>query len=258
MVDVVQTLATPSLLVLLFVVLVGAGEIGRRLGRRGRDGARGEQAGTFATASLVLLALLIAIDLSAATVRREMHRAAIVDEANALRDVARLAPLLPDDDGPAIVNDLRRMLGLALGLGSADDPRRFDAVVAETGTVSARMWDHLAVAVAAQPGSLPAARLSEAVTVLDDAVERRTALVRDPMSPPVDGFLAGTALAAMALLGCRAGAMGTHRFGSALIGALLLSCLVVATIETQRQGRIGAGAPLAPLQDVRIVLPPLP
>ena len=253
----VQSLTLPSLLALLFLALVAASEVGHRLGAR-HAGARDREGGTIATATFALLALLIAFTYSMALTRYDMRRAVVLDEANALRNAARLAPLLPDDDGPAIVNDLRRTLDLALGLGVPYDPKKFDADVAETATVSARMWGHLATAIGAQPGSLPATRMAQSLTALDDAVERRTTALRNHVPMTIYAVLAGTAAVAMAFAGYGAGAAGAgHRLSAAAL-ALLLSCVIAVTLDLQRPDRGTIEVPLTPLDDIRSALPPLP
>ena len=255
----VQSLSLFTLFALFFAALVGASELGHRLGARAaRRGAPAREAGTIATAAFALLALLVAFTYSMAVARYDMRRAVVLDEADALRDAARLAPLLPDDDGPALVNDLRRMRDLALGLGIPYDPARFDADVAETAAVSDRLWAHLGAAVAAQPNSLPATRMSDALTRLDDAVERRTTALRNHVPMAVYGLLAGTAAVAMAFAGHAAGAAEANRRASAAVMAALLSAVVSVTLDLQRPDRGMVEVPLTPLRDIGGVLPPLP
>ena len=254
----VQSLTLPSLSILLFLLLVAASELGHRLGARHRGVARDKEAGIIATATFALLALLIAFTYSMALMRYDMRRAVVLDEANALRDAARLAPLLPDDDGAAIVNDLRRTLDLALGLGVPYDPRKFDADVAETAAVSSRMWEHLDAASAAQPGSLPVARAAQALTAVDDAVARRTTALRNHVPMTIYEILIGTAVVAMTFAGYGAGAADADRRISAAVMALLLSSVITVTLDLQRPDRGTAEIPLTPLIDIRGVLPPLP
>ena len=255
----VQSLSLPKLFALFFAVLVSASELGHRLGLRvARGGTPAKEAGTIAAATFGLLALLIAFTYSMAVMRYDMRRAVVLDEANALRDAARLAPLLPDDDGPAIVNDLRRVRDIALGLGVPYDSARFDADVAETAVVSGRMWGHLGAAVAAQPGSLPATRMGEALVKLDDAVERRTTALRNHVPMTVYGLLAGTAAVAMAFAGHAAGSAEANRRASAAVMAVLLSAVIAVTLDLQRPDRGSVDIPLTPLFDVAGVLPPLP
>ena len=255
--DLVQSVSLPSLLATLFLALVVSSEIGHRLGAR-RGGGRDREGGIIATATFALLALLIAFTYSMALMRYDMRRAVVLDEANALRDAARLAPLLPDDDGPAIVNDLRRTLDLALRLGVPYDPKTFEADGPETATVSGRMWGHLGTALAAQPGSLPATRMTQALTTLDDAVERRTTALRNHVPMTVYAILVGTALVAMAFAGYGAGAAEADRRVSAAVMALLLSSVIAVTLDLQRPDRGTVEIPLTPFEDVRTVLPPLP
>ena len=157
-----------------------------------------------------------------------------------------------------IVNDLRRVRDIALGLGVPYDSARFDADVAETAVVSGRMWGHLGAAVAAQPGSLPATRMGEALVKLDDAVERRTTALRNHVPMTVYGLLAGTAAVAMAFAGHAAGSAEANRRASAAVMAVLLSAVIAVTLDLQRPDRGSVDIPLTPLFDVAGVLPPLP
>jgi hypothetical protein len=256
--DAIQSLALPSLLAWLVLGFVVAGEIGRRLGARSGRAGRARVARRLAGASVAAMALLIACSVPMALTRSDMRRAAVLAEAGALRDAAHLAPLLPDDDGVAIVNDLRRTLDLALDLGASADPKAFDADVAETATVSARMWEHLGAAGSDQPASSSASRMAQGLTAVDDAVARRTAALLERGPPMIDAMLAGTALAAMAFAGYGAGAPGTNRRGALAIMALILSAVVTGTLDLQRPTRGAVQSPPTPLQDLRPLLPPLP
>lgn len=258
MFDVIRTFALPWRLVLLVFAAVAAGEVARRVGARSGVGGRARAARRLAGLAVALLALLTALSVSLALKRSDMGRAAVIAEAAALRDAAHLAPLLPDDDGIAIVNDLRRTLDLALGLGASATPEAFDADAAETATVSARMWEHLDAARADDPAAPSAGHLAEGLRAVDDAVARRTAALRERGPPMVDDMLAGTALAAMVLVGYGAGATRTGRRGVTAILALLLSVVVTGALDLQRPARGTPQPPSPPLQDLRALLPPLP
>lgn len=251
----VQSLSLASLLALLFVVLVLASEVGHQLGRRfGRAHQRDKDAATLATAAFALLALLIAFTYSMALMRYDMRRTVVLEQANALRDAARIASLLPNDAGPPMVNDLRRGADLAIGLGVPYDPKKFDADVADMADVSTRLWGHLDDVAADAPTSLPVYRMTTALQAFDDATERRVTALRNHVPMTVYWILVGTALVAMAFVGHGAGSAETSRRVSAAIMAALLACVITVTLDLQRPDRGTVEIPVTPLLDAQRAL----
>src|SRR5262245_351250 len=75
------------------VVVLGCGEIGRRIGIR--SGSEGEGNATLEAAVLGLLALMIGFTFAMALSRAEARRDALLNEANAIGTAALRARLLP-------------------------------------------------------------------------------------------------------------------------------------------------------------------
>ncbi|WP_237481285.1 hypothetical protein [Lichenibacterium dinghuense] len=253
----VQSLSLGSLFFVVFAALLLASEAGHRLGGRyGRGRHRDKDAATLATAAFALLALLLAFTYSMALARYDMRRTVVLDQANALRDLGRLASLLPDDDGTPMLYDLRRDADLAIGLGVPYDPRKFDADVSDMADVSTRLWGHLDAAAAAAPNSFPVYRATAALQALDDATERRVTALRNHVPLTVYGILLAAALVAMGFAGHGAGAAETSRRVSAAVMALLLSAVVTVTLDLQRPDRGTVEIPVTPLLDARATLAP--
>ena len=251
----VQSLSLASLLALLFLALILASEVGHRLGARFGRGRRGDKdATTLATAAFALLALLIAFTYSMALTRYDMRRTVVLEQANALRDAARVAPLLPDGAGTPMLNDLRRAVDLAIGLGVPYDPAKFNADAADMLDVSTRLWGHLADAARDAPTSLPVYRMTIVLQGLDDATERRVTALRNHVPLTVYFILVGTALVAMGFAGHGAGAVEASRRISAAIMALLLACVITVTLDLQRPDRGTVEVPVTPLLDARHAL----
>ena len=248
----VQSLSLTSLLALLFLALVLASEVGHRLGGRfGRGRHRDKDAATFATAAFALLALLIAFTYAMALARYDMRRAVVLEQANALRDAARVAPLLPNGAGVPMLDDLRREADLAIGLGVPYDPAKFDADASAMAEVSAHLWQHLDASARDAPATLAAYRMTTALQALDDATERRVTALRNHVPMTVYGILVGTALVAMAFAGHGAGSAETSRRVSAAVMALLLACVITVTLDLQRPDRGTVEIPVTPLLDAR-------
>ncbi|WP_237479358.1 hypothetical protein [Lichenibacterium dinghuense] len=253
----IQALSLASLLALLFGALILASEVGHRLGARfGRGRHRDKEAATLATAAFALLALLIAFTYSMALTRYDMRRTVVLEQANALRDAARVASLLPGDAGLPMLHDLRREADLAVGLGVPYDPVRFEADVADMADVSTRLWGHLAEAARDAPALLAVHSMTSVLQSLDDATERRVTALRNHVPMTVYSILIGTALVAMGFAGHGAGAAEVSRRVSATIMALLLACVITVTLDLQRPDRGTVEIPVTPLLDARHALSP--
>lgn len=100
------------------VLMVGAGEIGRRIGMRAHG--RGHPAlGTIESASLGLLALMIGFTFSMALNRYDGRKAAVLDEANAIGTTLLRAQLLPAAEAGNSADLLAQYARTRLALGTA-------------------------------------------------------------------------------------------------------------------------------------------
>lgn len=131
--------------VILLLLLLGAHEIGYRLGRfvrRRREPAEAEKSSlNFATAGMVgLLAFLLGISLSMASGRYEARRDSMLAEANAIGTTWLRAGLV-QPEGQAIRRTLRDYTRLRIDTtNGGDTPAELDRMYARTAALQNEMW----------------------------------------------------------------------------------------------------------------------
>src|SRR6516225_617092 len=104
------------------VAILGATEIGRRLGARAGDG-ESDTASMLASAALGLLALMIGFTFAMALSRFEARRDAVLKEANAIGTTALRARLLSEPHRTEVLKLLREYVQTRLDSRSGPRPR---------------------------------------------------------------------------------------------------------------------------------------
>jgi len=263
-------MSTTSHALLLAVVLlgsiVGATEVGRRLGiRRSKRDAEGSRAGLGAIegAIFALLGLLIAFTFSGAAARFDTRRMLIVQEANDIGTAYLRVDLLPAAAQPPLRDLFRKYLDLRLGLyqSLAADDRDPTAVrlISEAAEVQRSLWA-LAVRECQAAGPPAAQLLLPAINAMFDTCGVRIASIRLHPPPAVFGMLLGLTLLAAVLAGFgMAGAQKRswlHILGFAIIMASTVYLIV--DLEYPRRGLIRVDASDQILVDLRQGMAPRP
>ena len=250
MFETLQSLGLAQVLAVLLVLLVGAAETGNWLGRTyGRTVADDTDAGNMATATLGLLALLIAFTYAMALERYDLRREVVLQEANAISSTANFALMRPQADQAPIMADLREYTELRMALGAPYDPDRFAAALKRSGELRADLWRRAVAAETAQPQSLGVYQFVWNLSDLNNMGEKRVTALRNHVPVVVSLMLAGTALVAMAFSGYGAGVAGVKRRFANLVMALLVSTLIALMLDLQRPARGTILVPTQPLQD---------
>ncbi|NIX77518.1 hypothetical protein [Microvirga terricola] len=221
--------------------------IGQRLERASRDPAKLE-IGSFQASVLGLLALFLGFTYSAAMSRYEARRELVVKEANAIGTVFLRTSLLPDPARAEIQSDLRRYAELrVLGARESGDIDR------ETALLTKRIWDE-ALQGAAKDRSPAMALLIGSINTLIDNYSERQAALANRIPRQVFTMLGLLTLVAMALIGYSCGIAGYRALGATTIIAVLVSAVVILTLDLHepRQGLILENQ--QPLIDVRVLM----
>ena len=222
------------LVVLFFVAAELGGFIGRRINARGETD---KDAGTLATASLGLLALLIAFTYSIALARYDLRRQAVLEEANAIGSAANFALMLPAAQQKPTLDLLRQYTQVRLALGAPFDPARFAHDVTTTGDLQAKLWKQAVAASTAQPQSLPVYQFVSNLNEVNNVGEKRLTALRNHTPTVVALALVATAILAIGFTGYASGLSGSRRrVGMALI-SLLLAMLILLTVDLDRPDR---------------------
>lgn len=266
--EVYERITLPSLglgttALVLAVLLPVFAVLGLLTGRRGRARkiASGEEVDLRAGeaslgAIMALLGLLLAFSFGNALSLLESRKLDVIAEANALGTAFLRADYLPEPSRSALKDALRdyaqtRLIPERGGIVSPDDARAF---IARSLAAQERLWP-LTVEATADP--LPpavATFVAGAVNDVLDAHQMRMRSISVPVSELAQVMVVVTALAALFLLGNRAGIAGrslTWR-SYTFAGLLFLVMTTILDVQTASQGliRIDQSALKATLADM--------
>jgi len=241
------------------ILLIGAGEVGRRLGARVRARGTGTHPvlGTIESASLGLLALMIGFTFSMALSRYDSRKAAVLDESNAIGTVILRAQLLPPAQAQSSADLLARYarVRLALGTSGHDRAARTDAIKRSLALQTA-LWRDAVAAAATDAHSTPIGLYIQALNDMIDMHEKRLTALRNHVPETVVLLLYLIALTATGFTGYGAGLAGDGERGSKLLMALLIATVLILVIDLDRPYRGLVTVSQQPMLDLIQGLPP--
>lgn len=241
------------------VLLIGAAELGLRIGRRVR--ARGDAVppalGTIESASLGLLALMIGFTFSMALTRYDGRRGAVLDEANAIGTALLRSQLLPEAEAHASAGLLTQYAKVRLTLGTAPygSPARTDAI-RQSLALQNDLWREAVAASATDAHSTPIGLYVQALNDMIDMHEKRLTALRNHVPEIVVLLLYLIALTATGFTGYGAGLAGDGERGSKLLMAVLIATVLILVIDLDRPYRGLVTVSQQPMIDLIQGLPP--
>lgn len=241
------------------VLLIGAAELGLRIGRRVR--ARGDAVppalGTIESASLGLLALMIGFTFSMALTRYDGRRGAVLDEANAIGTTLLRSQLLPEAEAHASAGLLTQYAKVRLTLGTAPygSPARTDAI-RQSLALQNDLWREAVAASATDAHSTPIGLYVQALNDMIDMHEKRLTALRNHVPEIVVLLLYLIALTATGFTGYGAGLAGDGERGSKLLMAVLIATVLILVIDLDRPYRGLVTVSQQPMIDLIQGLPP--
>lgn len=246
-----------TVLYLLIVALsVGAASLGTWYGIRShRRGAKQEDLGMLAGATLGLLALLLAFSFSLALARFEKRRTMVLEEANAIGSAANFALMLPDTARQPVLDLLRDYATLRIGLGRPFDPAKLQQDVTRSVDLQSRLWTIGVTVTAAAPQSLAVHRFVGSLNEMNNIHESRLAAIRYRIPGEVMMMLLGVAMVAMALTGYHSGVRGARRPVATLLMAMTVGVVMTLVADLDRPARGFIQVPVQPLIDAASALP---
>jgi hypothetical protein len=221
-------------------ILVGAYEVGYRLGRRWADTERGKSESVVWQAQvLALLGLLIAFSFGMAETRFETRRQIIVDEANAIGTTYLRAGFLGDPGGGELHRLLRSYVDARIEFYEAgtDRPRVLESLRTAS-RLQEQIWSRVEAAVRADPHAMAPSLLAQATNEMIDMEGSRRASVQQHVPWPVFAMLLVVAATGVALIGHSAGLDGA-RFWFGMIAMPLLIAAVITLIYDLDHPRLG-------------------
>lgn len=224
----------------MVMVLALAGEIGFRLGCRGRDSKesfRSLMSGTGA-AMLGLLGLLLGFTLAMAVSRWDTRRDVIVNEANAIGTVWLRAGLLEEPLRADLRNALRSYTDARIALGgSRSDRAALRAAQRNSESLHASIWS--TIERASQPGRSPAVLTSliNSANELIDIHELRLASIENYLPAPLFLLLLTVAAFSMGFLAWAFGAANQGGRAAIVILGLLIGAVLLLIMDVNRPQR---------------------
>ena len=219
---------------LLIALLIGTTEVGYRIGlrRAGPRGDAGSADGNVVLGSmLALVGLVIAFTYSFTVSRYEARKSVVVDEANALGSIFRVADLAPE---PARSDLMGALLDYArtrvVTSDNAGTPELAQALIAGTLEAQARLWP-ITESIVAETGTGPyGMALVAGINELLDLHTQRIVSAFDRLPQVVLLLLLLLVGTSLALAGYDAGVSGKRaRLRLAALASVLASVIVVVT-----------------------------
>jgi hypothetical protein len=210
------------------VVVLGAGEIGRTLGVRGK---RGYNVATLEAAILGLLALMISFTFAMALSRYEARREAVLNEANAIGTVALRARLLPAPHNSNVLKLLREYVQVRLDVGNgALIQESLNAAINRSNAIQETLWQQAKLVTAQDKAIVPTGIFIQSLNEMIDNQGKRLSAAFNQIPDTVLLALYGIAAIATGFSGYASGlASKRTRLPVLIVGTLV--CVVILLIE---------------------------
>jgi len=245
----------------LFALMLGASEVGRRIGvaRLARhSGGLATGGGSADAATFALLGLLIAFTFSGAASRFQDRRDLIADEANAIGTAYLRVDMLPGDVQPPLRDLFRRYTDVRIAVYSQSlDDAALEARRMETTQLQGEIWRIAAAAVLREgtPTSTSALVIGALNTMIDITTTREMATRSHP-PPVVFLLLVGMSLVCSVLIGYGTSQNSERSWlHTAVFAAIIsLTVYVIIDLEFPRVGLIRVDAADEVLRQARDVM----
>jgi hypothetical protein len=226
----------PAIFLIGLVVILGATEIGRRLGARGGEG-ESDTASMLAGAALGLLALMIGFSFAMALSRFEARREAVLKEANAITTTALRARLLPEAQQQEVLRLLQDYVKIRLEFTQRPVSQiELASVIDRSNVVQDKLWRQ-AMAVAADNNAMvPTGLFIQTLNEMIDDQETRLTAVRNRVPNIVILALFGVAAAAGAFAGYASMLETRRAVVPVYVMGLLVAAVILLILDLDRPG----------------------
>lgn len=222
-----------SIFLVSVAAILGANEIGRRLGVRAA-GRGGDHISTLEAAVLGLLALLIGFTFAMALAHFDARRQSVLDEANAIGTVALRARLLPPPRDAETLKLLRDYVEVRLALTRGVMP--LDPVIARSNVLQEALWRQAKAAAAGDSGMVPTGLFIQALNEMDDSQEKRLTALRNHVPSIVLIALYGVAAVAAAFTGYASALEARRSRLPIYVVGILVAALILLIQDLDRPG----------------------
>ena len=229
--DIVPFWAVFALTVLLILL---AGDVGYRFGSYRRSRIEDEKeapVGAMVSATLALLAFMLAITFSLAATRFDDRRSLVLREANSVGTTYLRAGMLPEH-GPELRGLLREYVDIRIAV--AQGQLEFGEARRRSEDLQTRMWAHAAAVATAHPNSIVAGLFVQTLNELIDLHSMRLAALRARIPPPIWIAMGSLALVGFMSMGYSTGLSKTRRSPAAIAVAFCFALVMVLIVDLDR------------------------
>jgi hypothetical protein len=252
--------STLALTAFVLVIVVGGTLAGFALGRYFRehdDGLR-EPLGVVQGALVGFVGLILAFGLSMAVGRYESRRSAVVDEANSIGTTYLRAQTLAEPVRTESMDLLKKYTDVRIALSdSVPDSDTFDRSAARSEVIHRDLWGLAGDAVNAAPTSTAPRLYLESLNEMIDAHRTRLAALANRIPDSVMFLQLIISALAFGVLALYLALLGKAVI-PAVVGALMVSAVLLITFDLDRPHRGFITVPDAPLVATRASMIPPP
>lgn len=221
--------------VLTALLVIGATELGHRVGirrRAGRAETDDRAGGVMVGAALAMLAFLLAFLVGMATDRYDGRRGMVMEEANAIGTTWLRAGYLPDDAGATIRPILEDYTAQRLRL--PDDAQREDAL-AQSAALVDRLWAATETVARAHGDSPTVALFVQSVNeTIDIGSKRSVAMATWRIAPTIWASVYAVAILTMLFVGFHTGLTGSRNRMAVVLLSLSFAAVMNLIIDLDR------------------------
>ena len=220
--------------VVIVLLIILAGDAGYRFGRFRRsriDDEKDAPVGAMVSATLALLAFMLAITFSLAATRFDDRRSLVLQEANSVGTTYLRAGMLPER-GPEIRAMLREYVDIRIAV--AQGQLEFGEGRRRSEDLQNRMWAHATAVATAHPNSIVAGLFVQTLNELIDLHSLRLAAVRARIPLPIWIVMGSLALVGFVSMGYSTGLSRTRRSPAAIAMAFCFALVMVLIVDLDR------------------------
>jgi hypothetical protein len=223
-----------SVFLLTVLSILLAGDSGYRFGlyRRSRiEDEKEAPVGAMVSATLALLAFMLAITFSLAATRFDARRSLVLEEANSVGTTYLRAAMLPER-GPEIRALLREYLDIRIAVSQAR--LEFAEGRRRSEDIQNQLWGHATAVATAHPDSIVAGLFVQTLNELIDLHSMRLAALRARIPLAIWAAMGSLAFVGFVSMGYSTGLSRTRRSPAAIAVAFCFALVLVLIVDLDR------------------------
>jgi hypothetical protein len=227
--------------VIFFAGMLGATEIGFRLGRESDVNTLDKTKSLVSTveaAILGVLGLLLGFTMSMAVSRFEVRKQLVLDEANAIETSYLRTKLLPETESTEIANILHEYIDVRVQYGTTgNDPKRLESLSKETVHLQNEFWARAVAYGQKDPNPVRVGLLLQSLNQAIDLESARRMAFQNHVPQSVIYVNAVVGILAALLVGYTFGLNGRRQIFSMCVLALAITLVLAVIIDLDRPRR---------------------